>query len=174
MIHFNELRIAEDNKYLIIDVSVDSDPCFSDVTLDTIIVDNQDTYIDNGPSSNPILSISSETGDGKNMRAIIKLDDYSIKSTDMLFIYVMTEGTPSCNVDKSYILGTVVNLYYIYARAMNYIKEIECDCSTPKHFVNFILKLKAMELCIKTGNYTQAIKYWNKLNNNLPNECCYG
>ncbi len=57
MIHFNELRITEDNKYLIIDVSVDSDSCFDDVTLDTIIVDNQDTYVDNGPSSNPVLSI---------------------------------------------------------------------------------------------------------------------
>lgn len=201
MIHFNELRITEDNKYLIIDVSVDSDSCFNDVTLDTIIIDNQDTYVDNGPSSNPVLSINAKENyskvlveesccytpvyvesqeyecyvkDGKNIRVLVRLDEYNIKSTDMLFVYVMTEGTPSCNVDKSYILGTVVNLYSIYAKAMDYIREVECVCSTPKHFVDFILRLKALELCIKTGNYTQAIKYWNRLNINPSNECCYG
>lgn len=201
MIHFNELRITEDNKYLIIDVSVDSDSCFDDVTLDTIIVDNQDTYVDNGPSSNPMLSIDvkehytkvlTETDceytpiysesqeyecyvkDGKSIRVLVRLDDYNIKSTDILFVYVMSNGTPSCEVDKSYILGTVVNLYTIYSKAMNYIRGIECDCSIPKNFIDFILRLKALELCIKTGNYTKAIKYWNRLNINPSNECCYG
>ena len=57
---------------------------------------------------------------------------------------------------------------------MNYIRGIECDCSIPKNFIDFILRLKALELCIKTGNYTKAIKYWNRLNINPSNECCYG
>ena len=201
MVTFNELRITEDNKYLVIDVSIDPDSCFNDVTLDTILIDNQDTYIDNGPSSNPILNINIKNDytkvlvdtsecytsvyadtqeyecyvkdDNKHARVFISLEEYGIKSTDMLFIYVMTEGTPSCNIDKSYILGTVVNLYYIYTKAMGYIREIECACSVPKHFVDFILNIKAIELCIKTGNYTQAIKYWNRVNTNLSNNCCY-
>jgi hypothetical protein len=201
MIHFNELRITEDNKSLIIDVSVDSDSCFSDVTLDTIIIDNQNTYIDNGPSSNPILSINikeyytkvltessceyaqvySESQeykcyikDSKNIRLLINLEDYNIKSTDILFVYVISEGTPTCEIVKPYILGTVVNLYYIYTNAMNYIRETECNCSIPKNFIDFILRLKALELCIKTGNYIKAIKYWNKLNIKPSNKCCYG
>lgn len=201
MIHFNELRITEDNKYLIIDTSVDSDSCFDNVTLDTILIDNQDTYTDNGPSSNPILSINVQdyynrvlintdceytpvysedkvsecyVKNNKNIRIAIKLDDYNIKSTDMLFVYVISSGTPSCNIDKSYILGTVINLYPIYVEAMNHIKNIECECSIPKHFIDFIIRFKALELCIKTGNYIQAIKYWNKFNINISNNCCYG
>lgn len=199
MIHFNELRITEDSKHLIIDVSIDPDKCFDDVTLDTIVIDNQTTYVDNGPSSTPILTIDLKEQyddtlvdndcvknyvyagtldegcyirDDKNARVTINLEDYNILNTDMLFIYVLTEGTPTCNIGKSYILGTVVNLYTIYQKAINYIKETDCECSIPKHFVDFMLKLKALDLCIKTGNYTQAIKYWNKLTLS-NNKCCY-
>ena len=200
MVHFNELRITEDNKYLIVDASIDSDECFSNVTLDTIVIDNQDTYVESGPSSSPILTIDAKTvynkvlgetpdtytpivseskecvyyvKDNKNIRVFINLGDNNIKDTDILFVYIMTDGTPTCEVDKSYILGTVVNLYTVYKRVMNHIKEIDCSCSIPKHFIDFILKLKALELCIKTGNYTKAIEYWKSFNN-IINTCCNG
>ena len=43
-----------------------------------------------------------------------------------------------------------------------------------------ILKLKAIELCVRTGNYSQAIKYWNKFfkkntcKPSTPRGGCYG
>lgn len=201
MVHFNELSISDDSQYLIIDASIDSDSCFDDVILDTIVVDTQNTYMSNGPSPNPVININvSEyykdtfikpnckydivytepspskcyTYDDKNIRVRIKLKDYGIKDTDILFVYILTSGTPSCSIDKSYILGTVINLYTIYAKAMNYIRELECNCSIPRHFIDFILRFKALELSVKTGNYVQAIKYWNMLNTNLINKNCYG
>ena len=47
---------------------------------------------------------------------------------------------------------------------MEYIKELdECHtCEIPQHFIDYILRLKAFELCLKNGNIAQAIKYWNK------------
>lgn len=54
MINFNELRVTD--KCLIIDASVSTLPYYDDVYIDTIIVDTQDTYMANGPSSNPVFS----------------------------------------------------------------------------------------------------------------------
>lgn len=186
MVHFNELRISEDKEYLIIDASVDSDSCFDNIILDSIVIDNQSTYIDNGPSSNPLFSKKINTIykevyessnqsrvysniekyecyiiDTKNVRIKIRLNDYDIRPTDMIFVYILTSGTPDCEVNSSYILGTVVDLSIIYNKALCYLKETDCTCSIPKHFIDILLRFKAIELCIKTGNYNQAIKYWD-------------
>ena len=58
MLHFNELKITPDNKYLIIDVSVDTDEYFNNIEIDKIIIDNQDTYSARGPSSTPLYTYS--------------------------------------------------------------------------------------------------------------------
>lgn len=186
MIVFNELRITPDSKYLIVDVSVEDSPCFNDITIENIIIDNQDTYIQNGPSSNPIVNISTDSvfkevfnpegecysnvytneskcylKDKKAVRLYLDLSEYSINPSDMLFVYVITNGETSCEI-SSCIMNTVVNLYPIYKETIKYIREIESSCDLPKSFIDKFLKLKALDLCIRTGNYTQAIKYWNK------------
>ena len=60
MLHFEELRITPDNKYLIIDVSVDKDEYFDNIVIDSIIIDTQDTYSISGPSSNPVYIFNVE------------------------------------------------------------------------------------------------------------------
>ena len=62
-----------------------------------------------------------------------------------------------------------------------YIRQIENECEIPKNFIDSILKYKALELSVRTGNYPLAIKYWNKyFSNSNPNistikTCnCYG
>ena len=46
MVQFNELRITPDNKELIIDVSVKDLDIYTNVYLDYIMIDNQDTFIE--------------------------------------------------------------------------------------------------------------------------------
>lgn len=199
MLHFNELRISLDNKYLIIDVSVDSQNWYDKVVIDSIIIDNQDTYILNGPSSNPIYcyevpyapnekvySLPEDCNcspvrveeDGtycfiggidsqKHVRLELPLSTLGINpSKDMLFVYAIASGAPEastpCGLDNNKIMGTVVNLYPFYQQTMCYLKELNNDCQIPKGFIDMILRFKALELCIRTGNYPQAIKYWNK------------
>ena len=64
---------------------------------------------------------------------------------------------------------------------MKYVKQIENNCEIPKEFIDLSLRIKALELCIRTGNYPQAIKYWNKYFKNkigtitrVTNCSCYG
>ena len=59
--------------------------------------------------------------------------------------------------------GIAVNLRPIYNMAMGYIKELDSNCSIPKGFIDMILRIKAFKLALKTGNYTVAFKWWDKL-----------
>ena len=199
MIHFNELRLSKDNKYLILDAAIDNLDYYENVVIDSIVIDNQNTYVSNGPSSNPLFryimnednlnhtySIPEECScnpvlenednsycftygleESKSIRLEIPLSLYGIDPyKDMLFVYVIASGAPAadtpCGLDNSKIMGTVINLKYMYDNMLCYIRQVENECEIPKNFIDSILKYKALELSIRTGNYPLAIKYWNK------------
>lgn len=207
MLHFNELRITQDGKYLIIDVSVDESSYFDTVSLDSIVIDTQDTYVANGPSSTPIYTykvgedyqqvysspdnsqvltsdlepvlVNNEL-ESRRVRLSLDATDLGVQlNNTMFFVYVISTGTPSSDAPTStidpMIMGTVVNLYQFYQKSIYYLKKVSSDCEVPKCFIDFVLRYKALELCIKTGNYTEAIKYWKKFfigNTPLFNNSC--
>ena len=200
MIQFNELRITPDSKHLIIDASIDNSSYYDNVILDSIVIDTQDTYVANGPSSKPIYTYIIDTENNynytystpedcscnpvlsdddkaycltyageqnKHVRLILSAKDLGVSLNDnMFFVYAIATGTPApdtpCGMDNSIIMNTVVNLYPVYQNTMCYLRELDSDCQVPKGFMDMILRLKAVELCIKTGNYNKAILYWKK------------
>ena len=173
MIHFNELKITPDGAHLIIDISVKNEAYYKNVYLDSIVIDNQDTYVGTGPSSNPVYQytipdVVSGLTARRSFRKHSRLDLTSIDLPldGLLFVYVRTKGTPApdtpCGEDNVTTLGTVVNVYPFYQQAMNYIGELASNCSVPQNFTDYILKLKGLELAVRTGNYPDAIKYFNK------------
>lgn len=175
MVQFNELRITPENQRLIIDVEVKDLPYYTNVFIDTIVVDNQNTYISTGQSSTPVYiyeegESSTElvtVKEDKRIRIEIPTTIISNLSTDLFFIYVTTKGTPSantpCGMDNPTTVGVVFDLYRLQQLYMNYIKEIETDgCNIPKEFIDQILRYKALKMCLLTGNYVQAVKYWKK------------
>ena len=203
MIQFNELRITPDSKHLIIDASIDNSSYYDNVILDSIVIDTQDTYVANGPSSKPIYTYKIDSYDytystpeecscnpvlsdddkaycltyggeqSKHVRLIISAKDLGISLNDnILFVYAIATGTPApdtpCGLDNAIIMQTVVDLYPFYQNTLCFLKELNNSCEVPKGFTDMILRLKALELCIRTGNYSQAIKYWKKFfsNNN--------
>ena len=91
----------------------------------------------------------------------------------MFFVYAIATGTPSadtpCSMDNAIVKSTIINLYPIYCKTIQYLKELDDSCVVPKNFMDMIIKLKALELSIKTGNSFQAIEYWNKYFKTLIN-----
>ena len=184
MLHFNELRYSKDNKYLLIDAAVDSLDYYDNVFIGSIVIDNQDTFVANGPSSSPIYTYSSDNNK-KQVRLELPINALNINChSDILFIYVIATGTPAantpCGFDNSKIMGTVINLQDAYNSMLSYIREVEKDCTIPKEFIDTILRFKAIEIGIKTGNYPLVIKYWKKYfskikNTSVTKNCgCYG
>lgn len=179
MIQFNTLKITQDGKSLIINASVKDLDYYKDILIGSIIIDNQDTYSTNGPSSNPIYKRSFSSTDlvtGKEIGGFKKInltisakelqDNNGDLNDDILYIYLVAVGTPStdtpCGMDNINTLGVALNLRPIYNSGMSYIKQVEKSCEIPKEFINFILEYKALDLALKTENYLQANKYWNK------------
>lgn len=75
----------------------------------------------------------------------------------MLFVYVLAEGYPAldtpCGYDNNKVMGVVANLYSYYQSMMNGVREIDDTCEVPRHFIDSLLRFKALELSIKTCNY---------------------
>lgn len=184
MVQFNELKITPDGQRLIIDVSVKDLEYYTNVYLDTVQIDTQDTFVESGPSSEVVYTEVIE-GNTKSVRLELGTGDLLPTLNDNLFfVYIRTKGTPAantpCGMDNITTLGVVSNLYPLYQHAFSYIKELSDTCSIPKNFINYILQYKAFELAIKTGHYTEAIKYWKRFfmgikDSVITSNCgCYG
>lgn len=119
----------------------------------------------------------------------LKLEISSLESLidfnkNILFVYVKTTGIPSadtpCGMDNQVSMQAVANLYPIYQKFIQYLKEVSNTCITPKNFIDFLLQFKALQLSIKTGNYIDSVTYWNNLVKettitNITNKCgCHG
>ena len=166
MVHFNELTITPDGKYLIIDVSVSSEYYYEDTLIVAIDVDTQDTFTDAYSPSSKAMSVYSSDGEKHITLALDKYELGLSPADNMFFVYVRTNGeaapeTP-CGMDNMTTMGTVVNMYPFYQQSMNYIKELGSNCSVPQGFIDYILKMKGLGLAIDTGNYDTAIDYFNR------------
>lgn len=190
MIRFNELKI-EDN-YIIIDVQIEEEKYFKDMYIDSIVIDTQDTFIANGPSSKAIYTKTFNIDvdpiyENKQCAPVKKeeniytqgIDKYNrvriyIDSKDlnvdihktMFFVYVIAGGTPAadtpCRWDENKALHTLVDTQVLYNNMIQYVKELSKDCSTPDNFINAILQFNAVDLALKTNQYPLAIDLWKR------------
>ena len=55
MINLNECRITDEGYQLIIEASVDNMSYCKNVYIDSVIIDNEKTYVPSGPSKNPVF-----------------------------------------------------------------------------------------------------------------------
>ena len=198
MIRFNELKI-EDN-YIIIDVQIEEEKYFKDMYIDSIVIDTQDTFIANGPSSKAIYTKNFNTGvdakkedivytQGKDkynrVRMYINAKDLNVDiHKTMFFVYVIAGGTPAadtpCRWDENKALHTLVDTQVLYNNMIQYVKELSKDCSTPDNFINAILQFNAIDLALKTNQYPLAIDLWKRFYSDiesnvvLPNCGCNG
>jgi hypothetical protein len=187
MVHFNELRVTSDGKKLIIDISVKNLTFYKDIYLDSITIDTQDTYKDNGPSSTPIYTQTiTDSEDStkllKDFRVELTKADFSnidISNT-MFMVYIKVKGNTTactpCGMDNIYTLGVTFCTCNVSNIMMQYIREVENNCQIPKEFIDMFLKFKAMQLSINTEHYAQGIKYYNKffkdIGNSLSSNSC--
>ena len=198
MIRFNELKI-EDN-YIIIDVQIEEEKYFKDMYIDSIVIDTQDTFIANGPSSKAIYTKTFNTdtdvnkeeivytqGTYKYNRVRIYIDGKDLNvdiHKTMFFVYVIAGGTPAadtpCRWDENKALHTLVDTQVLYNNMIQYVKELNKDCSTPDNFINAILQFNAVDLALKTNQYPLAIDLWKRFYSDiesnvvLPNCGCNG
>lgn len=151
MIKINELRITPDSKYLLIDVEVDGN-----LSITSIHIDNDNTFIVDGPSEEA-YSLEEES---TNITEKLSAEEIECDlNKDMIFVYFTIMDEEGIVHTE---LKTVINPLPIYREAINGLKGLNKECSIHKEFINNILRFKAVELSVKTGNSLEAIRYWKK------------
>lgn len=167
MVEFNKLIWSPITQTLTIDTIVSSLSYYTNVYIDKIVIDTQDTYKGIGPSSTPVFSYQFDsTTNSKTYQKVLSKSDMTLSSSsNIFFVYVITKGTPSsttpCGMDNATSLGVTFDMSQIYGTTLSYLKELNGDYDIPKNFIDIILKYRALQVCINTKNYDTAILYWN-------------
>ena len=166
MVDFNKLYITPDGNHLVLDVSVNTGSSYTNVYIDNVKIDTEDYFTMSGPSSTPVYKYT-QTGNTKSLVLTLSNSDILANLSDnMLFVYVSTKGVPSsdvpCGMDNQTELACIVDLYKIYQLNLPFLREINNGCCIPKEYIDLILRIKALEIAMKTNNYTMAVQYWKK------------
>lgn len=181
MIVFNNVKITQDNKTLIIDAEINHSELFKDMYITDIYIDNQDTYSQNGPSNNPVYHKKLEpitSGAGVvsyNKSVYLTLDKLDIVGgieNNLLFVYIVVDGTPApetpCGLDNTIWTKVVMNTYPLYTKLMKEFISASNTCIIPPSLIDTILRIEALDTSIKTGNNLAAIDIWNNYFKNIP------
>lgn len=168
MIRFATLKVSGECRQLVIDASIEAYSFYDDVYIDSVVIDTQDTFMTSGPSSSSVCTKSID-GNSKHVTLILDKTDFNAAvdfGKDLFFVYITVKGTMApgtlCGYDRYYDLGIAVNMHNLYKSLMGGIRQVEETCNIPKQLIDKYLQLKAFTISLKTGNYTLAIKYWNK------------
>ena len=173
MININKIFITKDGNTLVVSArvknssdSADGVNYWSGVTISKIVIDSSTTRVENGPSSSPVYTYTATNTPSEITINIPTSEILTDTDNDMLFVYIVTAGTPKagvpCGMDKQITESCVVNLYKIYQQSLPYVKRLGCKCCISKDFVNLLLQIKGLEIAIKTNHYDTAIKLWNE------------
>ena len=195
MVDFNELYITKDGNTLVVRATVKGTPgttsatdgtnYWANVYIDRVQIDSSSTRIESGPSSTPIYTYSTDSS-SRLKTIVLQIPVTEILTdtdNDMLFVYVVTKGTPTsgvpCGMDNKTTEGCVVNMYKIYQQSLPYLKKLDSKCCIQKDFINLILQIKGLEIAMKTNHYSTAIKLWKEFFQNteqkITSNCnCHG
>lgn len=184
MIDFNDSRISEDGKKIILDINIKDIEYYDNMYIERVVIDSHDTFTPSGPSSNfiyewedpsPII-VNGQLVNRRFLRLELSssdIDGISLNN-NMFYIYVIAGGIPSpntpCGMDNKISMRVVFDYGPIYRNSIYFFNELSKQCDTPQGLINQILQLNALELSLITRHYTQANKFWNKFfKNNKSN-----
>lgn len=183
MIDYKKLLVLPCDKGLLIEVAIENLPYYEDLYIDKISIDTQNTFVSGKVSDTPIYEYT-VVGNVKGVELTIDPCEFTEPqgAGTLFFIYVTVKGTfaenTPCGMDKTISVKALIDTYPIYRLGLKYIKEAYEECSVPRDFIDFILRLKAFMMCLETEDYPLAINYWKKFFRSLKkpslNCNCYG
>ena len=187
MVVFNELRITDDKKCLIVDCEIEDTSMYRGMYIDSICVEYYKNVTEDGTPSDSayVLYEKDELEAGKTgMRLMLKSSqlDKETFGTDtfdkgMFFVTVCCDGEPTpeaaammascdCGTDNTVDVGVAVDWYSIYQYGIAYAAKLAYGCgdpcSQPIGFESFVLPWYALRLAIDTCNWILAKKLWEK------------
>lgn len=139
---------------------------YDNVFIDAIYIQTQDNYSETGPTGKEEAKTFYKITYDEDVKRVREFIDVDSVSNNLFFVYIIArgtadEGTP-CGMSDYMITSVVYDKCPIFKNLMSGLGNIGDDCTPPVDLLNQYFRYKAFQLAIDTGDYTSAIKYWNR------------
>lgn len=121
-----------------------------------IVIDNQNTFNEIGPSDNPIFEVFL-VPDGPTLTYNVEIPD----NKDLYFVWLIVKNLDT-GLEEYYNVTGVFYLKYAYQNVINLLKDFNENCVIPQELTDYSFKITALDLALKTGNNLLASQYWAK------------
>ena len=165
----------DSNRNLHLDVAIGQEEEANDINITSIQIYNHKSFID----GNPIYSIQDIHGNHYSqiitesninaMDQVLNNSCYSQNLHNSLIIVVVSveynveyQASHSCCEAPGFFTFATYYPCAVYNKILPSIRELEQECAVPMNFIDGLLKKKAIDVCIESGHYEQACKYWCK------------
>lgn len=182
MVTFKELGISNDSKALVIDACIPDLPWFEDCYIESVKVCGQDAYMDGSEPPSGALSLYERPGgtpEGCHKEVSLVVQDgyqcgesvFHLPLDDTLFfVYVKMGGTPKpygdepvpCGFDEEWSMGVTFSTCKLYEGMMQHVKETADTCQVPANFLDWYMRVEALEAAINCNHLMEAVSIWNK------------
>lgn len=178
MITFDQFRVSEDSKRILIDVHVSEVPYADGILISkvTLCTDEQLTsphpttygedyiyqYVPEVPQEEVHLEIdANDTNEKFNKQNF---------SSNLFYLFIEWTGEPAevppCGADTNPELAVTYDTVAINHSAMGYTKQLVNTCEIPMGFMDFIFQKNALDISLKTCHYESALTFWKLLTDN--------
>jgi len=184
MVLFNELRITEDRKCLIVDCEVDRVDLYSNMYIDSIYIEYyKNSPVSGMPSDKAYILYENSSSDNTVKSVIRSMDIAALKSSDMgidsfrdglFYVIVKCDGelgtVPSgmpCGYDNVTDIAVILDWKSFYERGMNFVSSMfnNCGdkCAVPAGFEQFVLLWNALKLAISVCDWDAVNMLWDNI-----------
>ena len=184
MIVFNELRLSEDKKNLIVSCGIEDLNIYDGLYIDTVYLEYYKNMQSSGSPSEKAILLYDHGETGMDEQALQICFDESLITENfgttkfeggVFYVIVRCDGpasalanlgTMACGFDNTVDIGVVVDWQMLYAVGMQHIAKLstscDFDCADSTGFSSFSILWNAIKLAISTCDYNVLEKLWDK------------
>lgn len=184
MVLFNELRITEDGKCLVVDCEIEDIVLYSGMYIDSVYIEYYKNASSVSMPSDAAYCIYGDKEEDVPVKAIkLFMHDYELRDTEfktrtfengLFYVIVNCSGDPSpkiaefpCDMGKTIEIGAILDWKAVYERGMHYVsmmfKRCGDQCKMPSGFEQFILLWHALRLAIATCDWDIVSQLWKDI-----------
>lgn len=182
MVIFNDLRLSDDKKTLVVDCSIEEITIYSDMYIKSVYLDYYKNVTTPGVPSDKALLIYENTEDDETVKNLRKcISEASLVPAfgtttfegGMFYVIITCEGdlpastsTFYCGADDATDVGLVLDWKMVHETGMQFVAAMNTGCVSVcednKDFMSFVLLWNALKLALASCDYTQLATLWDK------------
>lgn len=184
MVIFNDLRMSDCKRKLLIDCAIEDLDVYSGMYINAIYVENYRTAsVAAMPSEKSTLVWENTKSDSRVRSVRLEVSTLALDSDtftgdtfdgELFYVIVQCDGDASaiarvaaslpCGADDTFDVGVILDWEAVYSRGMQYVSmfanKCNSSCDLPIGFEDFIILWNSLRLAISTCDWDLVAKLW--------------